>query len=199
MARRAASSDKLTPDNFEKVIALLSQEKPITKKVACEILGITYNTSRLDNLIKEYKEKLVFEKEQREKKRYKPATESEIQFIIEGYLNGESVAELSSRIYRSDSFVNTILDKTGVPKRSKAFSCFTPQLLPEACVAEKFTVGEKVYSAKYESLATIKKELIQNGEAVYSIYLEDERWQQYAYQPWWELGSLKHLKQYGVF
>ena len=199
MARKAAISEKLTELNIERVIALLSQEKPITKKAACEILGINYNTTRLDSILEDYKKRKDFEKEQREKKRYKPATDAEIQFVVEGYLSGEPVSELAKRIYRSDSFINSILDRIGVPRRSSAFSYFRPQPLPEECISNKFEVGEKVYSSRYESLATIIKEFEQNGDKVYRVYLTDERWQQYAYQPWWELGSLKHLQKYGVF
>ena len=41
-------------DAMPDVIAKLEAEKPITKKAACELLGIAYNTTRLDNLIQEY-------------------------------------------------------------------------------------------------------------------------------------------------
>ena len=43
--------ENLTETNIEKVIGLLEQEKPITKKQACEILNISYNTTRLTKII----------------------------------------------------------------------------------------------------------------------------------------------------
>lgn len=198
MARKAAVSEKLTPANLEHVIELLSQEKPITKKAACDILGITYNTTRLATLIEEYSAKKLFEKEQRDKKKYKPASEEEIGFAVSAYLSGTPVSEVAKRLYRSDSFVNSILTKVGCPRRNAAYSYWQPELLPEECVREEFKVGDKVYAARYESLATIRG-IIDNGkEKAYLIYLEDEDWHRYAYQPSWELGHLEHLTKHGI-
>ena len=46
--------ENLTDANIKKVIRLLSAEKPITKKEACSILNISYNTTRLSKVIEDY-------------------------------------------------------------------------------------------------------------------------------------------------
>ena len=45
MARvKVKDSEKLTPSNIRQVINLLESNKPITKKQACSMLRISYNT-----------------------------------------------------------------------------------------------------------------------------------------------------------
>ena len=44
---KAQEHEKLTEANISHVIKLLEAENPITKKEACDILNITYNTTRL--------------------------------------------------------------------------------------------------------------------------------------------------------
>lgn len=48
---KVKEGEKLTPSNIEKVIGLLEIEKPISKKDACELLNISYNTTRLARII----------------------------------------------------------------------------------------------------------------------------------------------------
>lgn len=196
---KVKDTENLSAANIEKVISLLSAEKPITKKQACEILNISYNTSRLQTILDSHKEKQEYEKAQRAKKRYTSATEGEIQYIVESYLHGENISNIASRIYRSDSFVSNILTTYKVPRRNTSSSYFSPSLLPDECVKEEFSPGEKVYSARYESLATIRYKVPDKyNRNIYSIYLEDEKLQQFAYQPAEELGSLEHLKSLGI-
>lgn len=195
---KAQFSEKLTDTNISKVIGLLNAEKPITKKVACEMLGIAYNTSRLSSIIEKFLEAEKFEQDQREKKRYKAATSDEISFIVQSYLSGDPVSDISKRIYRSGGFVSNILNRVGCPKREIGHSYFHPSMLPDECIKEAFQVGEQVFSSRYDSIATIEAEQDSKRGKVYRIWLKDEKWQQYAYQPWWELGGLEHLKQYGI-
>lgn len=197
MARKAAFSEKLTDSNIEKVIGLLRAEKPITKKSACEILGITYNTTRLDSIIETFLKKKEFDAEQRAKKKFTAATPAEIDLIISSYLiDGDPISSISKRIYRSDSFVSNVLERVNCPRREVGGSYFHPPIIPDIAVKQDFKKDEKVFSARYNSLATIVSILPSKDGPVYSIWLEDEKWQQYAYQPWWELASLEHLKPY---
>ena len=46
---RKKKEEQLSETNINKVIDLLSADKPITKKEACGILNIAYNTTRLGN------------------------------------------------------------------------------------------------------------------------------------------------------
>jgi hypothetical protein len=197
---KVKDTEDLSDSNIEKVIALLSAEKPCTKKEACSILRITYNTTRLQTIIDNFLEKKDRTAKLRAEKAHKPATEAEIQYSIMEYLGGATVSAISESLYRSASFVDKVLERCGVPRRATGWSYQRPQLIPEEAIRTSFEIGEKVWSARYESLATIKSEVTNqpHPSKVYRVYLEDESWQQSAYQPAEELASLQHLTKYGV-
>lgn len=190
--------EKLDPASLDKVIALLEAEKPITKKDACGLLNIAYNTTRLASLIDKHKEKKARDRQRRQEKRGKPATSDEINYIISGYLEGETIDSLSSSIHRPGTFVKQVLDRYEVPIRSRSHDYFRPELIPEGAMRTKFDMGEKVYSARYDSMAVVEGEFPHSAEYVYRLWLLGERWQQYCYQPASELASLKHLTEMGV-
>ena len=52
--------ENLTKSNIQRVIKLLESEKPITKKEACQMLRITYNTTRLARIIEDHKDQEAF-------------------------------------------------------------------------------------------------------------------------------------------
>ena len=198
MARKRVNDNELLSDaNIEKVIALLSAEKPITKKAACEILNISYNTTRLDSIINNFKDKKDHERQQREKKRYKAASHEEVDLIVSSYLEGDPISKIASRIYRSDNFVKNILERVSCPKRVQGSDYWNPELIPEAAIREKFNPKEKVWSARYNSMAIIYSE-VDKQPGVYKVWLDAEEWQQFAYQPYWELASLDHLREQGI-
>ncbi len=197
---KVKDSEELSDSNIEKVIGLLSAEKPCTKKEACSILRITYNTTRLQTIIDNFLEKKARTAKLRAEKSHTPASESEIQFVIQEYLHGNTVSGIAESLYRSSSFVDKVLERCAVPRRATGWSYLTPQLVPEEAIRDSFSIGEKVWSTRYESLATIKAEVPNqpHPSKVYRVYLEDESWQQSAYQPAEELASLDHLNKYGV-
>ena len=190
--------EKLDPVNLEKVIKLLEAEKPITKKEACSILNIAYNTTRLGTLIDKHKEKVARDRKLRQDKRGKPATLDEVKFIISGYLDGDTIDGLSNTTHRSTTFVRQVLDHYQVPIRARAHDYFKPLLIPEGAVRTKFNMGEVVYSARYDSKCVVEGEFPHPEEYVYRVWLTSDRWQQYAYQPASELASLQHLEELGV-
>lgn len=201
MATRRTKNDdeRLDDASIERVIAGLEQEKPITKKEACQILGIAYNTTRLGQLIEKYKEKKQRDAERRAALRGKPATNDEITYIISEYLEGQTIDAITKSTYRPVNFVKHILDKYDVPIRSTSHDYFRPELIPEGAMRERFTVGEKVYSARYDSMALIEKESPHPTHGwVYRLWLLADKWKQYAYQPVEELASLEHLRALGV-
>ena len=114
---KAKEHENLTEANIKKVIELLSAEKPISKKDACEILNISYNTTRLAKIIEEYKEGEAELQRRRAANRGKPASPYEIQAVIEGYLDGDSIADISKRIFRSPTFVKEVIEQVGVPQK----------------------------------------------------------------------------------
>ena len=195
--------DKMTPQNIERVIELLDPkvegQKPISKKDACQILGMSYNTTRLGQILDDYKQKKQRERELRDQKRGKPADQQEIQYIVREYLSGESVEQISRSSYRSHNFVKDILDQYQVPKRGASYNYFKPELIPDGATRTRFTIGEVVYSARYDSLCRIDSEQYTEKYGwIYRVWLLSERWQQFAYQEAYELASLEHIRALGV-
>lgn len=204
MARkRSASEEELMTDaNISKVIRLLEPEegvKPITKKDACQMLGMAYNTTRLGTIIEEFKKKQARNAERRAEKRGKPVTDDERVYIISEYLAGETVDAISKSTYRSPTFIKSVLEVNSVPIRVPGSSYFSPELIPDGAVRERFKIGEVVYSARYDSTARIDAEQKTDKHGyVYRIWLLSEKWMQSAYQEASELASLEHLRELGV-
>lgn len=202
--KRSASEEELMTDaNIARVIRLLEPEeegkKPITKKDACQILGMAYNTTRLGAIIEEYRQKQARTAKRKAELRGKPVTNDEKVFIISEYLNGETVDAISKSTYRSSSFVRRVLEENSVPIRVPGHSYFDPQLIPEGAIRDKFAIGEVVYSARYDSTARIEAEREDPKHGwIYRIWLLSEKWLQSAYQPAYELASLQHLREMGV-
>lgn len=216
MARiKKKEHENLSDSNIQKVITLLEAEKPITKKDACQILNISYNTTRLAKIIEEYKERLEYVAKQKAKRRGKAATNIEIQQAVEDYLSGDNYATIAKRLFRSSGFIKAIIERVGVPVRPTGEDAKRgTDMLPDRCIAEEFLAGEIVWSAKYHRPAKVIKEVYSKGDylgRVYQIYvLEEVRddpppWfanvragGYYAYQPAYDLGKLEHLEKYGV-
>ena len=210
--------ENLSDANIQKVIQLLEPQEttksPITKKDACTLLNISYNTTRLAKIIEEYKERQAYVAEQKAKRRGKAATDFEIQQAVEDYLSGENYSTIAKRLFRSSGFVKSIIDRVGVPQRPTGEAAKRGiDYLPERCVSESFREGEVVWAARYHRPAKVVKEVNSKGDymgPVYSIYILEAvddpgpwfgyvtKGGYYAYQPWYDLGKLEHLEKYGV-
>ena len=221
--------ENLSDANIQRVIEALespSQEK-ITKRSACEMLNISYNTTRLANIIQEYKDRKEFIQKRKAQNRGKPATNYEIAEAVTSYLHGIPVSEIASSLFRSPGFIKTLLEKIGVPDRGTKEEQARVAYLPDNAVSETFEEGEIVWSAQYHKTAVVKKEYSidhQNSlkgvitkdyeneyaSKLYSIYIvEDGDWSEsffpgvtsggfFAYSLAYDLGKLEHLKKYGV-
>ena len=88
MAVRKKREEKLSEANINKVIELLSVEKPITKKEACEILHISYNTTRLNKIILDHKEKLEVRAKRKAQSKGRDEAEAEKRCRVKHYLHG---------------------------------------------------------------------------------------------------------------
>lgn len=202
--KKSASEEELMTDaNISKVIRLLEPteegKKPITKKDACAILGMAYNTTRLGTIIEEYKQKQTRTAQRKSELRGKPATQEEKVYIISEYLAGETVDAISKMTYRSSKFIKDVLEGNSVPIRVPGSSYFSPELIPDGAVRDRFRVGEVVYSSRYDSIARIDAEQKTDKYGfVYRIWLLSDRWLQSAYQEAGELASLEHLRELGV-
>jgi len=195
---KMGDSEKLDDTNMVRVIQMLEAEKPCSKKDACSMLNIAYNTTRLATLIEKFKEKKTKEAERRAANRGKPASKDDVIYIVKDYLEGSPVSAIADRLFRSAAFINNVLEEYNVPRRASSHDYFRPELIPEAAMRERFKVGEIVYSARYDSIARIEKESTQNNIWVYRVWLLSEKWQQYAYQPAEELASLEALEKIGA-
>lgn len=215
--------EKLSAQNISKVIDLLDSDKPITKKEACSILNISYNTTRLNRIIEEHQEREQYVKTRKEQNRGKPATDIEIAEAVTGYLRGYPLNSIAKGLYRSPSFVKTLLNKVGVPEKTDS----GPDIIAEECASEDFKPGEVVWSAQYHRIAKIEHELSQDfinskkglgstnyeekySSKCYSIYVLEDTDSSESYFPGiesggfkayslaYDLGKLEHLEKYGV-
>jgi len=161
--------ENLSPSNIEKVITLLNPQdgaRPITKKEACAILNISYNTARLSSIIDEYLGHKEYVQLRKSQNRGKPATDMEISEVIRDYLSGDSIAAIAKSLYRSSGFVKSIVERVGIPSRGVSKEeRLSVSYLPEECVAEEFAPGEIVWSARHHAPAEIRYELSVNYQA----------------------------------
>lgn len=204
--------EKLDAKNIELVISLREQAKPITIKAACEQLNIAANGARLQKIIDEYKEEKENEEKRRAANRGKPAAPYEIQTVINDYLDGDSVADIAKRLYRSTGFVNKVVEEVGIPQRVMGHSYFAPPVVPEKCVSETFEPGQLVWDVRWNGMAIIVKEAKSAQDyKVYQVYqLEaieepspyfpriDDYGGRYANTAAFDLCNLEHLKEYGI-
>jgi hypothetical protein len=200
--RTELEEEKMTDSNLSRVIRLLEPEegkKPITKKEACQMLGMAYNTTRLGTIIDQFKERQRRTAEQRAKLRGKAVTKDEKIFIIQEYLSGSTIDAITKSTYRGITIVKQVLDEYSVPLRIPGQNYFNPQLIPDGAARDKFEVGEVVWSTRYVSLAKIHSEKLDPKHGyIYHLWLMDEKQKQYCWQPYYELASLQHLRELGV-
>lgn len=218
MARvKKKSYENLTAGNIQRVLEALGQDSPITKKEACEMLNIAYNTTRLTRILEDFEEQQAYVKKRKQQNRGRPASKAEIQDAVLSYLQGDNISDISKSMYRSAAFVKSLLERIGVPQRPASLDERVQNAyLPEECVAEDFDVSEKVWSAAYHAPAVIEKRLEDKkymnlyGCPCYSIYIfekvdsSDSFYSNtdvggfYAYSPAYDLGKLLHLQEHGV-
>lgn len=165
-------------------------EKAITKKLACEMLGINYNTTRLDKLVDEFLEEKQRRIDRVAANRGKPVTDHEVSCIIEDYLTGESLSSTSERLCRSILFIKNVLNRCGIPLRDASATYFRPQLLDENFLREELTEGEVVYSARHQELGTIQREAKSAAGKAYWVYLASE---QKVALMWYDVLPMQHL------
>ena len=123
---RVREGERLEKPNMQKVIDLLEGEKPITKKAACEILNISYNTTRLNKLLQDFKDDEENRKQRRAKLRGKPITDDELKVIAQEYLNGAAISAISEFIYRSSALIKAAVKSLNIPLRQADASYSNP-------------------------------------------------------------------------
>lgn len=211
MAIKVKEGERLDDDHVEKVIALL--EEGGTKKDAYDILNIKANPTRLNKIIEEYHSKKAIKQRLRKEKRGSPVTNGEIQTIVSGSLDGDSLESIAESIFRPVSFVKNVIESVGVPRKlpGEYWDRRYKTSIPDKCIDTKFEKYQIVWSNKYNGLAltldTDEKGIV-HIYVIEKITVEPEFaiggkvYQGYggfhAYQRPEELGNLKHLSDYGI-
>lgn len=187
----------ISDDQYKAAIQAL--EDGATKKAACEILGIAYNTTRLTNLIETHTKEKENEVRLRKAKRGTPFSDAEVVDIIERYFDGESMEEISKRTFRPIPLIKLKLEQHGAMLKSRSsVSPLNPPMIPEECIEEHFVLKEHVWVAGYNCLGEIDAVVPNQEETTYRIYLLDKDKHRYVYYAWYELGSLRHFQTLGL-
>ena len=215
---KSKSHEKLTDTNISHVVSMLELDNPITKKEACNILNIRYNTTRLAKIIEEWRDTQDFRERRKAQNKGKAATRDEIRMVVQSYLEGDNISSIATSIYRSPAFVKGIVDRLGVPQKlaESDYEGKRRAMLPEQCVSEKFEIGEKVWSPKDNKFAEIIEEYDtpynqeKYGCACYRLWVLEPCDTSKTFFPWldgsrtgytsfglaYDLGSLRHLQEY---
>lgn len=203
MARRISLKvkeyEKLDDATVKKVIGLLEKESPITKKEACSILNIAYNTKRLNTIIENYRDKIETRKRLFAANRGKAWIPIDVKQLVMSYLKGSSISDLSSSLFRSNGAIKKKLELCGVPLRKTEATYFKPELLPDGCAKEEYEEGDLVWSSRYCCVVEVGKlfQVHKHHGNVYSIWIYGKH-NQSGYQPWYELGELPILQEIGA-
>ena len=202
--------------------------KPITKNEACDILNISYNTTRLQKIIDDHEEHKAYTKKRKASLRGRPASNAEIATACTDFLQGDTVSDIAKRLFRSTGFVKNILAKVGIPERpSNREERLAPHYYPDECLSEDYSVGEIAWSAQYHAPVKILRELTSKYMEdkpglvdidyeksymcpCYQVYIREKTDSENtyfanitdggfnAYVPAYELCKLEHLIKYGV-
>jgi transposase len=217
MAIKTRKHENLTETNVQHVIELLNDEKPITKKEACSILNISYNTTRLNKIIEDHLDTVAYRERRKSQNKGRGATEMEIKQVVNFYLDGANVSDIAKGLYRSPAFIKAIIDRVGIPQKlaQTDYEGRRNAMLPEQCVADEFEVGEKIWAVRQNYPALVEKELRpeQAEERGYRLYLcytiecsqEDLKGSYFPHLSFagknyplatYEMGKLEHLQKY---
>ena len=217
MAIKTKKHENLTETNIQHVYELLNQDNPITKKEACSILNIAYNTTRLNKIIQDHLETVEYRERRKAHNKGKGATEAEIKEVVNLYLDGLNISDIAKSLYRSPAFIKGIVERLGIPQKlpQTDYDGRRNAMLPEQCVAEEFEIGERIWAVRQNYPALVEREVQEEKaeERGYKIYLcytiecsQDDLKDTYfphltyagKYYPLasYDMGKLSHLQKY---
>jgi hypothetical protein len=218
MAIKSKSHENLTETNIQHVINLLDADTAITKKEACSLLNISYNTTRLAKIIEEHIETVSFRERRKAMNKGKGASQQEIRDTVRYYIDGDNVTTIAAALYRSPAFIKAIIERLGIPQKLPAtdYAGHKAAMIPEQCVADSFEVGERVWYARKNEMAEVLKVdnsdlyLDKYGCACYQLWvltpcdlsktffphLDGSKAGYFSHALTYDLGSLKHLQEY---
>jgi hypothetical protein len=194
---RRKEGENLDDATIAKVVASLDANEPISKKEACDILNIAYNTKRLSNIIESWRTDQEVRRTMRASLRGKPTSIDEEKEIVSSYLRGDSIAEIEKYTYRSKDIIEKVVHKYNVPKRSRGeYNYFSPPFVPDEGVKEDYQPGDLVFAARYNTPATVEKVLKIDPEhgTIYKLWIHGD-YARFATQPFYELGDLREAQK----
>lgn len=191
---------EISEDQYDR--CLEARENGETKKSQCAILGIAYNTKRLDTLLDDYLSAKQRRIEMRKKVRKQPVTDQDIADWTLMYLQGSPLVEISESYYRTAGMVRSKLEKLGVwgLMSTESVSPLNPPMVNDELMEEDFELGEVVFVPGYKAVGIIKHcygPSKSEGINQYRIYLAGSR-ERNIYCNAYDLGSLRPLAAAGV-
>ena len=202
MPTKRREHENLSSSNISKVIKHL--EDGGTKKDACIILNISYNTTRLNKIIEEHQEEQKRKQRRRDKNKGTELRPDEYEDIILMRIKGSSASYIADKLCRPLSLVKDTIDYLGIPVAPNKSDKGNTYLMPEQCIANSFEEGELVWSCVYHGIAYIKKE-INNGYWMYILQSVENESKWFpgvetggfnAFQATHDIASLRHLREY---
>lgn len=116
-----------------------------TKKKACEVLGIAYNVSRLDKILKEFDEREIRLEQLKTKMKNTELSEDTKKAIAKEYMDGVPQSKLAEQYYITTYRIKKILMEMQVPLRGKGKKSETKVSHIQNDLTKKLTVGDEVY------------------------------------------------------
>lgn len=197
MARRKPVD--ISEDQYLRAIA--AREAGETKKRQCEILGINYNTTRLDDLIEKYFEQKEHTKRMMKEMRKRPVTDNDVNTWVLMYLQGIPLSGIAESYYRTPAIVKSRLLKAGVLGLmcNEKVDPLNPPLVNDELMAEEFEVNQIVFVPAYKCVGVVKHCYGESKEGVnqYRVYLAGDRERNIAVNAY-DIGSLEGLRDRGV-
>ena len=149
------TQNEIPEAKIRQVIWMLKTGK--TKKACCEHLGISYNTKRLDKIIQDLHSREAREAELKSKNKNRIFTLAEKQQIAKEYLAGEAQSTIAKNYYISPQKVKKFLIETNTPIRARGKNKAATVDHVVQDLETKFSVGEKVFIAKYNCFGIVDK------------------------------------------
>lgn len=171
MAKTATT--ELSEAKIRNVIWMLKNKK--TKKQCCEYLGISYNTKKLDDVVKNFLDREVRVKELKLKAQKNPLSETQKKDIIKSYQDNEPVSKIAENHFISAYRVKKLLLESNIPIRGRGKKiAHTDHIIQD--LDKKFVIKERVFVPRYNTYGHVTK-------------IWDENWIEYL-----EEGSEKYVE-----
>lgn len=128
-----------------------------TKKECCALLGIAYNTKRLDTIIEEFKAGLEKQEQLKKEARSKPVDSSTKNYIVASYQEGTAMSVIAEKLYLTPQKVKQVLIEKNVPirGRSKKAGANVDHVVQD--LDRKFSIGERIFIARSNEFGVVKK------------------------------------------